>query len=79
MTSKGAFDAMMDRGNQESNQSQQETWKPSDPDVNKPAQEALKPVSLGASPSPQEALQPASLNVSQSPPVLDTSYGNVSI
>ena len=76
---KGAFDAMMDPDNQESNQSQQEPLRPSDPSMNKPAQEASKPVNLSANPSLQEAQPPASLNISWSPFALDSCYGNASI
>ena len=76
---KGAFDAMLNTGNQESSQSQQEMSKPSDPDASKSDQKALRPPSLDSNPSHQEALKPASLDVSQSPSVLDTSYGNGSI
>ena len=69
---------MLNAGNQESSQSQQETSKPSDPDASKPEQEALRPTNLDVNPQ-QEASKPASLDVSWSPHVLDTSYGNASI
>ena len=47
---KGAFDPMMNTGNQESSQSQQETSKPPDPNASKPEQEASRPMSLDVNP-----------------------------
>ena len=76
---KGAFNAMLNAGSQESTKSQQEAMKPTDPNASESQQEASRPTTLHASQSQQEASRSASLNVSRSPCDLNVSYGNASI